>query len=144
MGREESLHSSRHDSSDVPGLELEYPEVDEHLFEKRRETKFLLKLDVCLMTWAWLAYLIKVGLHMLGPYPIADIQANRLVELQDRICVRDEGGCESTVWDPETWLTWQMGFQGNQLNYLDTLFRIGYAIFLIVSSSLPSLCLIAS
>jgi ACS family pantothenate transporter-like MFS transporter len=26
----------------------------------------------------------------------------------------------------------QMGFQGNQLNYLDTLFRIGYAVFLIV------------
>jgi len=99
MGREESVHNSRDDSSDLPGLELEYPEVDEHLFEKRRETKFLLKLDVCLMTWAWLAYLIKVGLYMLGPYVIADIQANRLVELQDRICVRDAGGCESTVWD---------------------------------------------
>jgi hypothetical protein len=28
-----------------------------------------------------------------------------------------------------------MGFQGNQLNYLDTLFRIGYAVFLIVSWS---------
>lgn len=30
---------------------------------KRRKTerRFLLKLDVCLITWAWLAYLIKVG-----------------------------------------------------------------------------------
>lgn len=26
-----------------------------------------------------------------------------------------------------------MNFQGNQLNYLDTMFRIGYAVFLIVS-----------
>lgn len=25
-----------------------------------------------------------------------------------------------------------MGFVGNQLNYLDTMFRIGYAVFLIV------------
>jgi hypothetical protein len=66
MGRQESLHSSRHDSSHVPDLELEYSEVDEHLFEKRRETKFLLKLDVCLMSWAWLAYLIKVGLEPLS------------------------------------------------------------------------------
>jgi hypothetical protein len=94
MGRQKSLHSSRHDSSDVPGLELEFPEVDEHLFEKRRETKFLLKLDVCLMTWAWLAYLIKVGLDILNYCVLADVQANRLVELQDRICIRDEGGCE--------------------------------------------------
>lgn len=62
MGRRESLEGSRHDSSDDPGLELDYSEVDEHLFEKRRETKFLLKLDVCLMTWAWLAYLIKVSI----------------------------------------------------------------------------------
>jgi len=38
-----------------------------------------------------------------------------------------------------TRLTRQMDFQGNQLNYLDTLFRIGYAIFLIVSSSVPLL-----
>lgn len=30
-----------------------------------------------------------------------------------------------------------MGFQGNQLNYLDTLFRVGYALFLIVSSIFP-------
>lgn len=27
----------------------------------------------------------------------------------------------------------QMNFQGNELNYLDTLFRVGYALFLIVS-----------
>lgn len=33
----------------------------------------------------------------------------------------------------------QMNFQGNQLNYLDTLFRIGYAIFLIVSLIFPAL-----
>ena len=26
-----------------------------------------------------------------------------------------------------------MNFQGDQLNYLDTMFRIGYAVFLIVS-----------
>ena len=94
MGRQESLHSSRHDNSDIPDLELEYPDVDEHLFEKRRETKFLLKLDMCLMTWAWLAYLIKVGLDIFRSYELADVQANRLVELQDRICIRDEGGCE--------------------------------------------------
>jgi hypothetical protein len=94
MGRQESFRSSRHDSSDVAGLELEYPEVDEHLFEKRRETKFLLKLDVCLMTWAWLAYLIKVGLYILSSCGIANIQANRLLELQDRICIRNEGRCE--------------------------------------------------
>ena len=50
-----------HGSLNNSGIELEYSEVDEHLFEKRRETKFLLKLDVCLMSWAWLAYLIKVG-----------------------------------------------------------------------------------
>lgn len=30
-----------------------------------------------------------------------------------------------------------MGFQGNQLNYLDTLFRIGYAVFLIVCQAAP-------
>jgi len=58
MGRTES---QRHDSSIGSSHELDYSDVDEHLFEKRRETKFLLKLDVCLMTWAWLAYLIKVG-----------------------------------------------------------------------------------
>lgn len=94
MGRQESVHSSRNDSSDVPGLELEYPEVDEHLFEKRRENKFLLKLDVCLMSWAWLAYLIKVGHYILSFCVIAEMKANRFVELQDRICIRDEGGCE--------------------------------------------------
>jgi len=50
-----------HGSLNNSDIELEYSEVDEHLFEKQRETKFLLKLDVCLMSWAWLAYLIKVG-----------------------------------------------------------------------------------
>ena len=94
MGRQESFRSSRHDTSDVPGPELEYPEVDEHLFEKRRETRFLLKLDVCLMSWAWLAYLIKVGLYRLSSCVLADTQANRLVQLQDGICIRDEGGRE--------------------------------------------------
>jgi hypothetical protein len=58
MGRP---NPERHDSSEDTSLELDYSEVDEHRFEKRRETKFLLKLDVCLMTWAWLAYLIKVS-----------------------------------------------------------------------------------
>lgn len=67
MGRSgESVHavgSGREgDGADfVVDSELLYSEVDEGLFEKRRESKFLLKLDVCLMTWAWLAYLIKVG-----------------------------------------------------------------------------------
>lgn len=28
---------------------------------RRRERRFLLKLDLCLITWAWLAYTIKVG-----------------------------------------------------------------------------------
>jgi hypothetical protein len=93
MGRQESLHSSRHDSRDVPDLEREYSVVDEHLFEKRRETKFLLKLDVCLMSWAWLAYLIKVGLELLSSYVLADMKANRFFQLQDCLCIWDEGGC---------------------------------------------------
>lgn len=58
MGRQEE---DVHTGDDVNNPELLYSEVDEALFEKKRETKFLLKLDVCLMTWAWLAYLIKVS-----------------------------------------------------------------------------------
>ena len=30
------------------------------------EKRFLWKLDVCLITWAWFAYLIKVSLSSLG------------------------------------------------------------------------------
>lgn len=30
------------------------------LLDHKRERRFLLKLDICLITWAWFAYLIKV------------------------------------------------------------------------------------
>lgn len=60
-GSGEDIHTPEAESGDS---ELLYSQVDEELFEKRKETKFLLKLDVCLMTWAWLAYLIKVGSNL--------------------------------------------------------------------------------
>jgi hypothetical protein len=64
MGRSgESVHTGAEGDGQGEverGDELLYSEVDEGLFEKRKENKFLFKLDVCLMSWAWLAYLIKV------------------------------------------------------------------------------------
>lgn len=91
MGRPES---HRNGSSDDTSLELDYSEIDEGLFEKRRETKFLLKLDACLMTWAWLAYLIKVGQGCLKPGKKAHEQANRFIQLQDSLRFGNEGGRE--------------------------------------------------
>jgi hypothetical protein len=79
------------------GLELECSEVDESLFEKRRETKFLLKLDASLLVWCWFSYLIKVCLSVVEflVETVLKRQANRFFELQDCLCFRHEGGCES-------------------------------------------------
>jgi hypothetical protein len=33
------------------------------IYHAKRERRLLWKLDACLITWAWLAYLIKVGTH---------------------------------------------------------------------------------
>jgi hypothetical protein len=61
------------------------------------EKRFLWKLDVCLITWAWFAYCIKVGCRMRDVCSLGKklMKADRLVELQDGVCVRDEGRCKS-------------------------------------------------
>lgn len=75
MGSPESPHEKSRDTvDDDPNqqsgteLELQYSEVDENLFEKRRETKFLLKLDASLLVWCWFSYLIKVGSFMVARF----------------------------------------------------------------------------
>jgi hypothetical protein len=50
--------------------DLQYSDYNDDEFEKRRETRFLFKLDACLMTWAWLAYLIKVGPSIISYYDL--------------------------------------------------------------------------
>jgi len=107
------------------------------LDEKQRaklERRFLRKLDICLITWAWFAYLIKVCCVHSARRPPALTEADRLVKLQDSLCIRHArrrefaGGCRSRIPAHQ-----QLNFQGNQLNFLDTYYRIGYAIFLIPS-----------
>lgn len=46
--------------NDPHTLTYDPQEEVEGMLESKRERKFLFKLDACLMTWAWLAYLIKV------------------------------------------------------------------------------------
>lgn len=46
-------------------------EEEAGLLESKRERKFLLKLDACLMTWAWLAYLIKVSWMWVSVYSLS-------------------------------------------------------------------------
>lgn len=58
--------------------------------------------------------------------------AHRWQQLQDGVRVGHERGCECFL-QRVIELILQLNFQGNQLNYLDTLFRIGYALFLIPS-----------
>lgn len=41
-------------------FDLDYE--DHEPYTRQRERRFLWKLDVCLISWAWLAYLIKVSL----------------------------------------------------------------------------------
>jgi hypothetical protein len=65
------------------------------------------------------------------------IAADRLVELQDSLCIGHARGRESRTSAcliiTGTNAHEQLNFQGNQLNFLDTYYRIGYAIFLIPS-----------
>ena len=62
MGRQEA-HQEDHgvDHEATHSLDYREEEGEEVKLEAKRERKFLLKLDACLMTWAWLAYLIKVS-----------------------------------------------------------------------------------
>lgn len=83
---------------DDPGT-LAYRDEEDPLLGAKRERKFLLKLDACLMTWAWLAYLIKVSISNASPRLYAKVRkierpANRLVKLQDSVRLGHEGGCE--------------------------------------------------
>lgn len=59
------LEAQRDDLGDdheaTHSLDYREEEGEEVKLEAKRERKFLLKLDACLMTWAWLAYLIKVS-----------------------------------------------------------------------------------
>jgi hypothetical protein len=85
--------------------------TDDLLYTAKRERRFLWKLDICLITWAWCAYLIKVcGLTSstgtdegTGAHDVS--LAYRLVELQDCLCVWHEGGCE---WSRESLQLWQL------------------------------------
>ena len=60
---------------DSQSLDYREEERQEDLLEAKMERKFLLKLDACLMTWAWLAYLIKVG----GCVPGAEAPLDRFM-----------------------------------------------------------------
>lgn len=77
--------------------------TDDLLYTAKRERRFLWKLDICLITWAWCAYLIK------------------LIDSSNYKTAYASGMKED------------LDFVGNQLNYLDTLYRVGYALFLIPS-----------
>lgn len=80
-----------HDRQQTQSLDYEEDE-EQALLGTRRERKFLLKLDACLMTWAWLAYLIKVCSRIdWVSMRTADRPANRLFQLQDSVRIRDEG-----------------------------------------------------
>lgn len=72
MGRQEVQRGDHGGDDHEATHSLEYREEEgqEEKLEAKRERKFLLKLDACLMTWAWLAYLIKVSYRSSGYGPI--------------------------------------------------------------------------
>jgi hypothetical protein len=72
MGRQEGQRVDETDGHDANhSLDYREEEGQEELLEAQRERKFLLKLDACLMTWAWLAYLIKVSFKSGNPMAYA-------------------------------------------------------------------------
>lgn len=80
--------------------------------ERKLHRRFLLKLDFFLMSWAFCAYLMK------------------MIDTSNYKTAYVSGMKED------------LNFMGNELNWLDSWFRIGYAIFLIPSqlilSSVPA------
>lgn len=74
MGRQEAGREDHTDDQDAAhSLDYRENERQEDVLESKRERKFLLKLDACLMTWAWLAYLIKVNFKSLeSSTPVVD------------------------------------------------------------------------
>ncbi|AFR98231.2 transmembrane transporter Liz1p [Cryptococcus neoformans C23] len=82
-------------------FDLDYE--DHQPYTRQRERRFLWKLDVCLISWAWLAYLIKQ------------------IDSSNYKTAYVSGMKED------------MKLNGNELNYLNTYFKVGYAIFLIPS-----------
>jgi hypothetical protein len=49
------------------------------LLDHKRERRFLRKLDICLITWAWFAYLIKVSIQ--SRRRVLILQAHRCFQL---------------------------------------------------------------